>query len=156
MSYGVVIPVLDPLMRALCTQSYPGHKKGCPNYGKRATCPPSAPLLGDVFDLSKPVFAVWNIFDFDRHVSRMIYRHPAWSQRQLECCLWWQGTARAALQRRIMHFRKMVADAPYMTATECPEAMGVNVTETMKQVNVILEWPPKNYAVQVALAGVPK
>jgi 3D (Asp-Asp-Asp) domain-containing protein len=33
-------------------------------------------------------------------------------------------------------------------------AMGVNVTETLKNAGVILEWPPKQWACQVALAGV--
>lgn len=156
MSYAVVIPVIDYSARVACTRAYPGHPHGCPNYGKRPTCPPAAPLFEDAFDISKPIYAVWNFFDFERHVARMRYRHPAWSQRQCECCLWWQGTARAALRRRIMHFRRMITEAPYMTVTECPEAMGVNVTATMAQAGEVLEWPPKKYAVQVALAGVPK
>lgn len=32
--------------------------------------------------------------------------------------------------------------------------LGVNVTETMKNAGVILEWPPANIAYQIALAGV--
>jgi len=35
-----------------------------------------------------------------------------------------------------------------------PEAMGVNVTETMKRVGIELEWPPVNVAYQIALAGI--
>ncbi len=36
-----------------------------------------------------------------------------------------------------------------------PEAMGVNITETMKGSGVILEWPPRILVYKVALAGVP-
>jgi hypothetical protein len=37
--------------------------------------------------------------------------------------------------------------------TACPEAMGVVVTETMANVGIKLEWPPKTVTYQVALAG---
>ena len=35
----------------------------------------------------------------------------------------------------------------------CPEAMGVNVTETMKNVGIILEWPPETVTYQIVIAG---
>ena len=38
---------------------------------------------------------------------------------------------------------------------KCPEGAGVNITETMKNAGIILEWPPVNYTYQVALAGIP-
>jgi hypothetical protein len=31
--------------------------------------------------------------------------------------------------------------------------MGVNVTATMDNAGIMLEWPPKNVAYQIALAG---
>jgi hypothetical protein len=34
--------------------------------------------------------------------------------------------------------------------------MGVNVTETMKQADIELEWPPMKYSYQIALAGTKK
>lgn len=36
----------------------------------------------------------------------------------------------------------------------CPEGSGVNITETMKNVGINLEWPPKNYTYQIVLAGI--
>ncbi|KUO63623.1 MAG: hypothetical protein APF84_17375 [Gracilibacter sp. BRH_c7a] len=36
----------------------------------------------------------------------------------------------------------------------CPEAMGVNITETMACAGVFLEWPPENVTYQIALAGI--
>jgi len=42
-----------------CRIPYPGHPKGCPNCDSvRVTCPPNAPKVSDVYDLSKPVYFV--------------------------------------------------------------------------------------------------
>ena len=38
----------------------------------------------------------------------------------------------------------------------CPEAMGVNVTATMKNIGVTLEWPPQEVVRKVAIIGVRK
>ena len=74
------------------------------------------------------------------------------SKRQLECCLYWQGTARKRLKERINEFI-FLADERYVVNT-VPEAMGVNVTETMKRVGIELEWPPVNLVYQIAMAGM--
>jgi hypothetical protein len=37
-----------------------------------------------------------------------------------------------------------------------PEAQGVNLTETMKNVGIILEWPPEKLAYQIVLSGIKK
>jgi len=150
-----VIPVCDPSWaRALCLRSYPGHPKGCPNHGKRDTCPPRAPLLGDVIDLAQPVLAIFNAFPLGEHVARMRRKHRKWSKRQLYCCLYWQGTARKQLRQRIAAFRERhYGDGIQWRVLTCPEACGCNVTETMRRVGIELEWPPNRIAYQVALAG---
>lgn len=40
--------------------------------------------------------------------------------------------------------------------TYCPEAMGVNVTATMKNLGVTLEWPPQKVVYKVAIIGTIK
>ena len=147
-----VHPVLDPRVRGLCRRPYEGHPKGCPNWGKRPTCPPQAPLLGKLVDLSAPVFCVYNAFDLAGLVARMRTRHPHWTDRQAKCCLYWQGTARKALRRKVEEF---MASRPGSIALYCPEANGVDVTATMASIGVKLEWPPENVAYQVALVGSP-
>ena len=141
--------VLDATVRGICRRPYPNHPKGCPNFGKRAACPPEAPKFADRFDVSE-VWAIWNVFDFGAHCSRMRDRHPEWSQRQVECCLYWQGTARKQLEGEIEWF---VWLHPGLTVTRCPEAMGVNITGTLRQLDIELEWPPQTRALQVALAA---
>jgi hypothetical protein len=149
MNWNQVLPVLNPKVRGMCCLPYPGHKHGCPNHGQRDTCPPAAPLFPEAFDMTRPVWAVWNKFPFGEHVQRMREAHPKWSERQLACCLYWQGTARKQLREVIARFQSEHAD---LQVTTCPEAMGVNVTETMLQLGIEL-WPIEQWTYQVALAG---
>jgi len=80
-------------------------------------------------------------------------KHPEWSERQLACCLYWQGTARKQLAERIKEFLK--GQDEHLVVLRCPEATGVNVTATMKTLGIELERPPVIMAYQVALAGSP-
>lgn len=157
MPWAKVIPVIDPSVRGLCKRAYPNHPQGCPNFDKKEGCPPSAPIINKTLDLKKTVWAVWNIFPFGEHIKKMKDKHPQWSQRQLECCLYWQGTARKQLRTIIKeHLREEWKDQPDThLVVACPEAQGVNLTETMKQTGLILEWPPVTRAVQIVLVGVP-
>lgn len=146
----MVQPVFSPNVRKLCTQPYPNHPKGCPNWGKRLTCPPAAPVLTEAFDCSKPFYVIWNRFPFGEHVARMKAKHPEWSDRQCRCCLYWQGTARKQLRQQVRLFQQRHLG---LQVTYCPEAIGVDVTATMKKIGIELEWPPQQWAYQVALAG---
>ena len=143
--------IIDKSVRGLCVRPYTNHPKGCPNFGKRVTCPPQVRMINEVFDISKGFWIVWIDFDFKSHCDKMKRKHPNWSQRQIECCLYWQGTANKML-------RKSVVDMVYYLdgwqVSYCPEAMGVNVTATMKNIGAELEWPPKNIVRKVALFGV--
>ena len=77
-------------------------------------------------------------------------KHSNWSKRQLECCLYWQGTARKSLKKKIGEF---LCSHSSLFIVSCPEASGVNLTATMKQIGIDLEWPPKEYTYQIVLAG---
>ena len=147
-----VEPVYNAIVRGLCPRPYPLHPHGCPNFGKKEGCPPKAPRLPEVFDLTRPCYAILNAFNLGAHVAKMREKHPEWSPRQLECCLYWQPTARKQLEREISAF---VVDHPGMVITRCPEAMGLNVTATLARLGVNLEWPPVEQATQVAFAGSP-
>lgn len=147
-----VIPIFEPRVRSLCTKPYPGHPNGCPNFCKRPSCPPQAPLLPEVLDLSSTVCCVWNAFDLAAHVERLRARHPAWSNRQLRCCLYWQNAARKRLRERV---DQLLEQQRGYIALYCPEGSGVNVTATMADVGIELEWPPVRVAHQVALVGKP-
>jgi len=148
----LVRPVVHPEVRLLCRRPYLGHARGCPNWGRRPTCPPAAPLITESLDLSRAVFCVYNAFDLAAHVRRMRALHPEWSERQLHCCLYWQAGARKQLQCRMHEF---LLTHPGLVLVYVPEACGVDVTATMASLGVTLEWPPMHLAYQVALAGTP-
>ncbi|MGD9642817.1 MAG: hypothetical protein AB7V08_08765 [Elusimicrobiales bacterium] len=152
--YKTVRPIINPQVRALCVKPYPLHPHGCPNFGKKPGCPPAAPLLSEVLDLTKPTWVIWSFFDFAGHVKKMKALHPAWSERQLACCLYWQPRARQNLAAAVQEF---IRACPHQTVKilMCPEACGVDITSTMACIGVTLEWPPQNITHQVALAGIP-
>lgn len=151
----VVSPVIDHAVRGLCRQPYPLHPKGCPNFGSADRCPPAAPFFEEVFDLTRPVYAVVNEFDIGAHVARMAASHPTWSDRQLRCVLYWQPRARKELDARIRHALSARSCRGY-AATWCPEGMGVDVTATMMKAGIHLEWPPAGIARQIAFLAAPK
>ena len=71
--------------------------------------------------------------------------------------------AKVAREREweVMQFTKWWTCQPdnydqVVEVNRCPEAMGLDVTATMKSIGVVLEWPPRELAVQVALAGTLK
>jgi predicted metal-binding protein len=151
MNYKRVKPVIDLKVRYLCVQSYPNHPRGCPNYNKKNDCPPTCKTIGEIIDTRKPIYVIWNRFDFSKHCIKMKNRYPSWTQRQIECCLYWQGTARKRLNHHIDYF---LTKHPEYVIIRTPEGTGVNVTATMKKIGIILEWPPKTKTYQIALAGI--
>lgn len=153
MPHVSVTPVIDPSVRGLCPRPYEGHPRGCPNFGRAARCPPRAPLLDRVYDAEGPFFAIYSTFDLGEHVARMRERHPGWSPRQLLCVLYWQGTARKRLRGEIASFRRDHAEREWLVETT-PEALGLDVSATMREAGVELPWPPSSVAYCVALAGL--
>ena len=148
--------VIDYSVRELCFRPYPNHPKGCPNYGKRGFCPPKCPRIEDWFDILEGFWIVWIKFDFATHRRNMRRKHPDWSQRQIDCCLYWQGTANKMLREAVQDVEYYLQGRGNWRTTYCPEAMGVNVTATMKNLGVKLEWPPKTVVYKVAIIGVKK
>lgn len=74
---SVIVKVcIDHSVRDLCRQAYPGHPKGCPNWGRKAGCPPAAPLIETLLDLTRPVVAIFHVFDLAAHRQRMWALHP--------------------------------------------------------------------------------
>lgn len=143
---------VDPMFQELCRKPYPNHPRGCPNYGKKKGCPPKQKLFFDVFD--SDFYLIFTEFDLATHVKKMKKRHPKWTDRQLYCCLYWQGTARKNLKAEIERARKLL---PHHRIADNPEAMGVNVTDLMKDnADIELKWPPKITTYQVAIAGLKK
>jgi hypothetical protein len=160
----IVVPVIDSSMRGLCMKPYHNHPKGCPNYGKHDRCPPKAPYFKDAFDLNYPIQALWAEFDIGTHMKNMKRKHSDWTEHQLACCLYWQGTVRKFLKPKardwLVSYAQSVPKSVFRKQgvfyIRCPEAMGINVTATMARIGVKLEWPPRNVTRMIYLGGVKK
>jgi hypothetical protein len=142
--------VIHKKFQDICIRPYPGHRKGCPNYGKKEGCPPNQPLIHEVFDFKKPAFVIYTDFEIGLHAAEMKRRHPAWTERQLYNCLYWQPRA-----RKIHHAEEERALRSFMMERieRCPEAKGLNITETMRTLGVELEWPPRTITRIVSIGG---
>jgi hypothetical protein len=116
-------------------------------------------MLDALIDLSRPVWAVWTTFPLAEHMARLAAAHPAWTDRQLRCVLYWQPAARKALREVVGEFLRKSWDRLTIHIAVCPEANGCNLTETMKTASrgpIILQWPPMDLAYQIVLAGIRK
>jgi len=140
--------------RGMCAKKYPLHPKGCPNYGKYATCPPNAPMFDEIFDMNKDIYLIYYRFDIGTHIEKMKKRHPNWSERQLRSVLYWQGTAKKGHKEEIRKFMNEYEELGYEVCV--PEGYGVDVTKTLANIGIILEWPPMKYSYRIAFAGIPK
>lgn len=152
MPWAIVKPVVDLRMQFLCRKPYPLHPKGCPNWGAKMGCPPLCRPIGDQINLDREVWAVWTRFDLKQHVDQLRFKHPAWTDRQLKCCLYWQPRARQVLKKEIEAFR---VQHPELQIVGTPEGAGVCLTPVMRQIGVELEWPPEHWTYQIILAGSP-
>lgn len=149
-----IVVAVDMSFRKKCQDAYPNHKNGCPNYDKKVYCPPQAPGIGQVLQLNKPIHLVMNCFDLGAHAKRMKEQHPQWTERQTRNLLYWQREARAKLK---VGCRWLLKNHPEVVILLVPEACGVFVSKTVFDATGIkLDWPPKNYVYQVALAGTPR
>lgn len=138
--------------REWCKLPYPDHPRGCPNYGKRDTCPPSAPLIDDFVDLSRPLYLLAVRFDLAGHVAVMLSKHPSWTLRQARNVLYWQGSVNRSLRELCRFFRVCL---PEVVTTVCPEAMGVNVIASAISCGIPMKVKPEGVVYKVALAGYP-
>jgi hypothetical protein len=136
-----VIVLLDEVYLAetwpWCALPYPDHPKGCPNQGcGSASCPPYAPYVEEVIDLTRPVWWVGSAYNLEGHRQRMWDRHPDWSFRQANCLLYWQPSVR---KRNKAIIRKFMAQHPGTRAFS-PEGLGVNVTTSLYHAGVDISW----------------
>lgn len=146
--------IIDYKARSWCKLPYPGHPKGCPNYNiGRKDCPPDAPLIKDKFDLDKPHWFAVVDFNLKEHKEKLKKIHSDWTERQLGCCLYWQGSVRKKLKELAQDF---VIKNPKTIYSTCPEAMGIHVINTLSNLGVPISKDIKDIVYKVALIGYEK
>lgn len=142
---------VEERVRGWCKLPYPGHPKGCPNYGRKTTCPPQVGMVDGIYDLSKPHYLVVIEFDLAKHVDKMLSKHPDWTDKQCRCVLYWQGTARKELRNLTQGFIQFLGEE--LIHTDCPEAMGVNLFKTCYKAGIRLKRNPRGIVRKIALVG---
>jgi hypothetical protein len=139
--------VIEPKARQWCKLPYPDHPKGCPNYGKRDTCPPKAEKFEKI--LNPPFYLVGVKFDLEAWANKLKEKHPNWSDRQARCCLYWQGKVRKVLKQACEHTNKFF----HGKILYVPEGNGVDVFKTCEKVGIHLDRNPKKYVWKIAIIG---
>ena len=136
--------------REWCKLPYPDHPRGCPNFGKKVTCPEQAPLIEDFINLNKPKIILAVEFNLSEYVEKMRTKHPYWSDRQLRCLLYWQGSVNKELRLLIS---AVIGLNKLLKITTCPEAMGINVIETARRIGILVELKPRTKVFKIAIGG---
>lgn len=151
----LIIDVTDKLIinsaaRDWCVLPYPDHPKGCPNFGKKAICPPQVEYIEDWLVGVEELRFVCVSFNLKEHSERMLERNPHWSQRQARCLLYWQPKVNKALKSLV----NTLVHENGLKITYCPEAMGVDVIKTAQSVGIPIEAPPKDIIHKIALVAI--
>jgi predicted metal-binding protein len=140
--------VVNRRSRDWCKLPYTDHPHGCPNYGKRKTCPPQSPLFEKI--VKSPFTLVAVKFNLENHVKKMKKKHPGWSDRKARCVLYWQKKMNRCLRETC---ERIASNNPNSVVLYKPEANGVNVFETCRKIGLILEKNPQKIVWKIAIIG---
>lgn len=135
-AYPVARLVTSPNVGKWCRLPYPGHPRGCPNFGKKPHCPPNVIPIDRFIDISLPMYLVRAQFNLRSHAERMKSMHPGWTNRQCRSVLYWQNSVRAKLRDKV---RTAMSDLSCDAVTFCPEGMGLNVFVTARLAGLRLD-----------------
>jgi len=137
----------------MCGLPYPGHPKGCPNFNKnKKGCPYTTPLINEIVDITKPIYLVGIDFDLEAYEKKMKKKHPNWTNRQCRNVLYWQSKHKKELKKLLLNFIKPFDKNLFTTMK--PEAYGVNMCATVRQIGIKLDWHyPLKHVWRIALIG---
>ncbi|MFB6215773.1 MAG: hypothetical protein ABEJ72_02225 [Candidatus Aenigmatarchaeota archaeon] len=136
-----------------CNLPYPDHEDGCPNYGEKEVCPPNAPDIEEFIDMDREKWFVVGKFDIGKFEERMGERHPDWSSKKKRCNLYWQKSVKKKIRNVVEEF-KASKDGEFVS-TELPEALGVQVFATARNMGIPIKKDPDKYIYKISLVGRP-
>jgi len=136
-----------------CRLSYIDHPKGCPNYGKKKKCPPYAKPFEDLIE--PPYYIIVQEFDLEAQMKRMKKCHPDWTDRQCRNPRYWQGGVVKKLREEAYNFVESHPEENLMVL-EIPEANGVHVFKTCRNIGITLDRNPQKIVRKVMIIGKKK
>jgi hypothetical protein len=131
-----------------CQLPYPGHPKGCPNFGKKQGCPPKAMIFSQTYQ--PPYYLISETFDIESHINKMKQLHPQWTQRQCRNLLYWQKSVNKKLREKSKQYLASLNDE-HLMLLEIPEATGINIFETCRNVGIALEKLPEHQVTKIMI-----
>lgn len=135
-----------------CKLLYPNHPRGCPNYGKRKSCPPFTQKFTEI--IQEPFYLVIEEFDIISHSKKMKKRHPNWTERQCRNLLYWQKGVVKKLKIQAYDLAKSLGKE--FIVLEVPEANGVDVFKTCKNIGIELQTYPQEIIRKIMIVGKEK
>ncbi len=149
--------IFTPKTHIWCTLPYPGHKLGCPNYNKNPLCPPYAKFMENHLNNFSVFYLIFAIFDISEYKTRMLEKHPNWSDRKARCLLYWQNSVKKMLRNYIVEIYSNNLDCNlYLFCSGSGEkihnvrqeniysmeAAGINVIKTLRNNDIDIEVKP--------------
>ena len=124
----------------MCLKPYYRHPKGCPNFHIKKGCPPEVLNISQQYD-TEHLNMILLRFPFEQYISAKSQIHPQWPLRQLANPRHWQGHLRSTLYR---YWDTIKDEYPSSTLITGPEAMGINVQNTLECMDIHMEWYKEN------------
>jgi predicted metal-binding protein len=144
--------------KCFCTIPYKNNKYGCPNYNKRPTCQPQAPYLESIKTEFKKFYLVYAEFDLKTYSDYIRFKHPTFTDDQTHNNRFYQNSVKKLLRIEIERvkdsnrsFKILGCGSGFYNDICSMEAVGINVFDTCKNNNIILDKNPKDKVVFVCL-----
>jgi hypothetical protein len=131
-------------VKLLCSYSYKGHKKGCPNV---ENCK-NIPFFDKIREINKKYFYLLIAnFDYEKYQEIRSLEKPEWSRNKIRCVLYWQNSVKKMLKENIEFiFENNFLENDYLYILGCGsrfklsfqkevfsmESTGINVFSTLK------------------------
>ncbi len=151
--WGRVWPTLDiKKIAPLCRYPYHGHKTGCHFCNGFKT-------WKEVMDPSKEIYALYFTMDISSLWSRLRENHPDWTEPQIRNVRYWTATKKKMMRELTEEFLDANPGQWVRALNRAPGhhnyTWGVHYNEMMKQIGIILKWPPEPYPVIIEIVGRP-
>lgn len=150
-----------------CQMPYPGHPKGCPNFGRSPTCPPQVGMRPDILVTYDIFILTYAIFDFKNYQQQRWEEtqdnREYWNENRIKCNLYWQSSVKKLMKKFIQRkfcsksnikypkFGELFGAGSGFWNRPSLEAVGINVFSTLKKNNICYEIKPMTTITMVAL-----
>ncbi len=142
-----------------CRKPYAGYPNGCPNYGKRDSCPPKAACARKLVETYQHFYLVYAWFRIAEFAVRRQARFPKWTTKQLRNPRHWQAQLKRMLREYIanlgigilgLHSVVLGTGSGFWGAPSM-EGACINVFPTLRKAGIAHQVNPSSHITLVAL-----